>query len=381
MKRIRICALCLVLALCLSGCQIPGLEFLFGGDSGPRETIPYEPPTPLPPETDPVETEPPATVAPTLPPETTPPAAVSNAYCVDAAGGLNVRSGPGQGYGIVGRMDNGTTVYPEKIENGWAYITAPFTGWCSASYLKQVGVAEGGSYWVWADGGLNVRSGPGKDYKSIGMLQDFDVITPVTWENGWAYIERPYKGWLSGECLYPLGWYGDVRMPVGKKLDDTSLVGKWMYHTAPDDSPHHQSCAGYLQLNNDGTFDQIGYTLRNPGDGDWYLPAGPSEFFVWRGEYHFDGSTLILNYMVYMISEANESGVIYKRTWKSELHTVSMWVSRSTDRTQLYIGLPGQFPVSGGPAFNPNTSGTFYKLLPDASFPNSVLDKMNELYF
>ena len=379
MKRKLICLICLILTLTLSGCQIPGLDFLFGS-TNPGATIPYEPPQSLPPEslppeTLPLETEPP--VEATVPAETTP---VSNAYCVDASGGLNVRNGPGQGYAIVGRMEHGTTVYPEKWENGWAYITSPFTGWCSGDYLKQAGVAEGGSYWVWADGGLNVRSGPGKDYKSIGMLHDFDVITPVKWENGWAYIERPYKGWLSGECLYPLGWYGDVRMPVGKKLADTSLVGKWMYHTAPDDSPHHQSNAGYLQLNNDGTFDQIGYTFRNPGDEDWYLPAGRSEYFVWRGEYYFDGSTLILNYMAYMIVDMDEHGNITQRIWKSELYTVSMWVSRSTDRTQLYIGLPGQFPVSGGPAFDPNTSGVFYKLLPDATFPLSVLDKMNELY-
>jgi hypothetical protein len=300
---------------------------------------------------------------------------------VDAAGGLNVRSGPGQGYGIVGRMDNGTTVYPEKFENGWAYITAPFTGWCSASYLKQVGVAEGGSYWVWADGGLNVRSGPGRDYKSIGMLQDFDVITPVTWENGWAYIERPYKGWLSGECLYPLGWFGDVRMPVGKKLADTSLVGKWMYHTTPDESLGFCSYAGYLQLNNDGTFDQVGSVLQ-PTEGSWYCPVpNMSEFQVMRGEYHFDGDTLILNYMVSMRCHADEYGNISQRQWVSCLHTVTMWVSRSTDRTQLYIGQPGQFPVGEGPKFDPNTVGTFYKLLPDATFPESVTEKMNDLYW
>ena len=54
-------------------------------------------------------------------------------------------------------------------------------------------------YWVWAEGGLNVRSGPGKSYEAVGYVDDGDEIIPLKWENGWAYIEAGYKGWVSGD--------------------------------------------------------------------------------------------------------------------------------------------------------------------------------------
>ena len=50
---------------------------------------------------------------------------------------LNLRRGPGSGYGQVGSMDNGTTLNVYAYKNGWALVKHNGTwGWCSVDYLK-----------------------------------------------------------------------------------------------------------------------------------------------------------------------------------------------------------------------------------------------------
>ena len=59
-------------------------------------------------------------------------------YHVQTNGGnLNLRRGPGSGYGQVGSMDNGTTLNVYAYKNGWALVKHNGTwGWCSVDYLK-----------------------------------------------------------------------------------------------------------------------------------------------------------------------------------------------------------------------------------------------------
>lgn len=49
---------------------------------------------------------------------------------------LNVRTGPGTGYGIVGGYVDGTVVKVTKIQDNWAYVNNK--GWCSLAYLEKV---------------------------------------------------------------------------------------------------------------------------------------------------------------------------------------------------------------------------------------------------
>jgi GH25 family lysozyme M1 (1,4-beta-N-acetylmuramidase) len=55
-------------------------------------------------------------------------------------GNLNVRSGAGTTYPIVGTLPAGTTVIVDERQNGWAHVVAssgqPLTGWCSETYLR-----------------------------------------------------------------------------------------------------------------------------------------------------------------------------------------------------------------------------------------------------
>ena len=69
--------------------------------------------------------------------------AADGTYTVTANSGLNVRSGPGTGYSILGTLAYGTTVTVSAIDSGWATITySGQTAYVSASYIKQGGQAS-----------------------------------------------------------------------------------------------------------------------------------------------------------------------------------------------------------------------------------------------
>lgn len=51
---------------------------------------------------------------------------------------------------------------------------------------------------------LNVREGPGKNYKIIGTIKRFDAVNVKKSSNGWAYFTKtrfPSGGWVSKEFL------------------------------------------------------------------------------------------------------------------------------------------------------------------------------------
>lgn len=60
---------------------------------------------------------------------------------------VNLRSGPGTGNPVIGRVPRGSTVVVEDIRNGWYKVTYQGkTGWASATYLLPAGksAATGG---------------------------------------------------------------------------------------------------------------------------------------------------------------------------------------------------------------------------------------------
>lgn len=57
-------------------------------------------------------------------------------YIVSPSIGLNVRSGPGDGYSKICAMPQNTKVYPTETKNGWAKVSYNGkTGWCDMNYL------------------------------------------------------------------------------------------------------------------------------------------------------------------------------------------------------------------------------------------------------
>ena len=63
----------------------------------------------------------------------------SGAYYYVTANILNVRSGPGTNYSLVGTYTQGTRVYVHSISGGWAKVRFNgVTAYASAQYLAKV---------------------------------------------------------------------------------------------------------------------------------------------------------------------------------------------------------------------------------------------------
>lgn len=52
--------------------------------------------------------------------------------------------------------------------------------------------------------GLNVRDGPGTQHAILGSLPCGEIVYPILWDNGWAYIDGSLSGWCSGAFLEEL---------------------------------------------------------------------------------------------------------------------------------------------------------------------------------
>ena len=94
-------------------------------------------PTPAPdPEPLPDPTPDPAPVP--TPPTPTPKPKTYPKYKVTAKSGLNVRRGPGKGYGVVKTLKYDTTVTVYEQKNGWGKISKTSSQWVSMAYLKKI---------------------------------------------------------------------------------------------------------------------------------------------------------------------------------------------------------------------------------------------------
>lgn len=124
------------------------------------------------------------------------------------ASALNVRKGPGTGYGIWGTLSKGKQVSYSEERNGWLKIS--YSGkeaWISKTYTSKVSnttakpetskpqteskpEAESAStktMYVTANS-LNVRKGPGTNYAIVGSLKNGKEAAVISISNGWAKI-------------------------------------------------------------------------------------------------------------------------------------------------------------------------------------------------
>lgn len=167
---------------------------------------------------------------------------------VKANGGLNVRSGPGTGYGVVAHLSNGAAV--EILEQKsvgatvWGKISS---GWISMSYVvldseeeeepettepapseptepaepteptepsepdTDDSVDQSGTIigYIKANGGLNVRSGPGTTYSIVGGYSNGDKVTVTQQQTvGSTTWGKTEKGWISMN-YFTTDAYGD----------------------------------------------------------------------------------------------------------------------------------------------------------------------------
>ena len=129
-------------------------------------------------------------------------------------GALNVRSGAGTSYSVIGSLSNGAKVeivetsgswYKIKYGSGYGYISKDYVTVSSSSNSgsnngnSSSTAAQSGT--VKANGGLNVRSGAGTSYSSIGLLSNgaqVEIVeTSGTWYkikygSGYGYVSKDY---------------------------------------------------------------------------------------------------------------------------------------------------------------------------------------------
>ncbi len=128
---------------------------------------------------------------------------------ITAGGGLNIRSGPGTGYGTVGTYAEGESVsILEQFTYDGTTWGCTSKGWISMKYVDVDGSSSTNTDndnddgkltgTITANGGLRIRVGPGSDYNVVGSLDYGDKVTILAQQETdgttWGEIE---EGWIS----------------------------------------------------------------------------------------------------------------------------------------------------------------------------------------
>lgn len=147
---------------------------------------------------------------------------------VNVSSRLNIRSGAGTGYSLVGKANNGDVVQLLEQSDGWYKIKLSngVTGWANSQYISKtsedVGTnnsnnnndkpnnnqsdevsLEGKRGKVTSSVSLNVRSGAGTSYSIIGKLNSGDVVELKAKSNGWYKVKlaKGTIGWVSASYI------------------------------------------------------------------------------------------------------------------------------------------------------------------------------------
>ena len=112
-----------------------------------------------------------------------PPSSSSTVYRTTAST-LNLRSGPGTGYAVIGKLKKGIGCTILKSSGNWRKIKTlkGTVGWVSRNYLTASATAK-----VTASA-LNVRKGPGTGSAILGSLKRNTKVTIKYTSGNWAYI-------------------------------------------------------------------------------------------------------------------------------------------------------------------------------------------------
>lgn len=119
------------------------------------------------------------------------------------ASSLNVRKGPSTSYGIATVIKKNQVYTIVETKNGWGRLKSG-AGWVSMSYMKyvkdvvetvEVDTFKNYTVKITASS-LNVRKGPGTNYKINTTVRKNQVYTIVDEKNGWGELKSG-AGWIS----------------------------------------------------------------------------------------------------------------------------------------------------------------------------------------
>lgn len=114
---------------------------------------------------------------------------------------VNIRKDAGKGYPAIGQVNKGQKVHVWKEKNGWCMIDNG--KWVSGQYVSKSATTSQSNYvevWGTVSGtGVNIRSGAGTNYPSVGKVSNGQRVRIWKEENGWCMIDN--GKWISGQYV------------------------------------------------------------------------------------------------------------------------------------------------------------------------------------
>ncbi|MGX4608241.1 SH3 domain-containing protein [Priestia sp. JNUCC 25] len=232
---------------------------------------------------------------------TTTPPAESTTYTVTAST-LNVRSGAGTSYASIGSVTKGQKLSVVSKSGSWYKINYNGrTGYVSSDYVQASGTttppAESTTYTVTAST-LNVRSGAGTSYASIGSVTKGQKLSVVSKSGSW------YKINYNGRTGYVSSDYVQASATASPKLvvdsfktlgnaQQVILVTADNYDTKSAKIQTFEKVDGKWKqvLTANGVLGQKGFTLSKK-EGDMESPTGKYTIGTAFGRYENPGTKL-----------------------------------------------------------------------------------------
>lgn len=148
-------------------------------------------------------------------PEEKPPINSNVKYGIVTASNLNVRSGYGTSYSVIGSLSKGSKVEIVEYKDGWYKIKyGSRYGFISSAYIKNYDGSDditnsgekpsisNSKNGVVTATSLNIRSGYGSSYSKIGSLTKGSKVEILESKNGWHKIKYGNRfGYVSGEYI------------------------------------------------------------------------------------------------------------------------------------------------------------------------------------
>ena len=143
-------------------------------------------------------------------------------YRVDATS-LNIRSGAGFQYSILGSLSDGALVEILEIRGDWGRIAQ---GWVNLAYLRptdHLTQADPVSVGYVNTPSLNVRSGPGTQYAVCGQVTEGYKLNILEIRDGWGrlndgWVSLKYVNRASSPSGTPAPGYDDIRVNGSVKV-------------------------------------------------------------------------------------------------------------------------------------------------------------------
>jgi len=146
---------------------------------------------------------------------------------------LNMRGGPGLGYGIVGKACRGERLDILSSANGWYKVNrSGVTGWISADFVRVEGTVarsgNAGQVAVVAGPSVNLRSGPGTSFGLAGKAKQGERLAVLTKQGDWLKVKTG-----SGLTAWVAGWLVSVKtvapppVPAGTAGQVAVVTNNW----------------------------------------------------------------------------------------------------------------------------------------------------------